>query len=91
MAVIKKLLNVDSTVISLFKDILKIAGRPRKERKSKGGIKAHVLIYVTEFMPCLIRFTERVRHNHTFLKTLNVPDCSYIVMQKGYTDYMQYA
>jgi hypothetical protein len=39
MEVIKKLFIVDSTVISLFKDILKVAGRPRKDGKTKGVSK----------------------------------------------------
>lgn len=91
MQVIKKLFIVDSTVISLFKDILKVAGRPRKDGKSKGGIKAHVMIHAAELMPCLIRFTEGVRYDSTFLKHLNVAEGSYIVMDKGYTDYLQYA
>jgi transposase len=91
MEVIKKLFIVDSTVISLFKDILKVAGRPRKDGRSKGGIKAHVMIHAAELMPCLVRFTEGSRHDHTFLKHLNVPEGSYIVMDKGYTDYLQYA
>jgi hypothetical protein len=39
MEVIKKLFIVDYTVISLFKDILRVAGRPRKNGKSKGGLK----------------------------------------------------
>jgi hypothetical protein len=91
MEVIKKLFIVDSTVISLFKDILKVAGRPRKDGKSKGGIKAHVMIHAEELMPCMIRFTEGVRHDSTFLKHLNVAEGSYIVMDKGYTDYLQYA
>ena len=91
MEVIKKLFIVDSTVISLFKDILKVAGRPRKDGKSKGGIKAHVMIHAAELMPCLVRFTEGVRHDSTFLKHLNVAEGSYIVMDKGYTDYLQYA
>lgn len=91
MEVIKKLFIVDSTVISLFKDILKVAGRPRKDGRSKGGIKAHVMIHAAELMPCLVRFTEGSRHDHTFLKHLNVSEGSYIVMDKGYTDYLQYA
>jgi hypothetical protein len=91
MEVIKKLFIVDSTVISLFKDILKVAGRPRKDGKSKGGIKAHVMIHAAELMPCLVRFTEGSRNDHTFLKHLNIPDGSYVVMDKGYTDYLQYA
>lgn len=89
--VIKKLFIVDSTVISLFKDILKVAGRPRKDGKSKGGIKAHVMIHATELMPCLVRFTEGSRHDHTFLRHINLPEGSYIVMDKGYTDYLQYS
>jgi len=91
MEVIKKLFIVDSTVISLFKDILKVAGRPRKDGRSKGGIKAHVMIHAAELMPCLVRFTEGSRHDHTFLKHLNVSEGSYIVMDKGYTDYLQIA
>ena len=73
--VLKKLFIVDSTVISLFKNILKVAGRPRKDGNSKGGIKAHVMIHATELMPCLVRLTEG----------------PYIVMAKGYTDYLQYS
>ncbi len=88
---IKKLFIVDFTVISLFKDILRVAGRPRKDGKSKGGIKAHVMLHAAELMPCLVRFTEGVRHDSTFLKHLNVAEGSYIVMDKGYTDYLQYA
>ena len=91
MEVIKKLFIVDSTVISLFKDILRVAGRPRKDGKSKGGIKAHVMIPAADLMPCLVRFTEGVRHDSTFLKHLNVAEGSYIVMDRGYTDYLQYA
>lgn len=91
MEVLKKLFIVDSTVISLFKDILKVAGRPRTDGKSKGGIKAHVMIHAAELMPCLVRLTKGSQHDHTFLKHLQLPEGSYLVMDKGYTDYLQYA
>lgn len=91
MEVLKKLFIIDSTVISLFKDILQVAGRPRHDGKSKGGIKAHVMIPALELMPCLIRFTKGSSHDHTFLKHLNLSAGSYVVMDKGYTDYLQYA
>lgn len=91
LEVLKKLFIVDSTVISLFKDILQVAGRPRHDGKSKGGIKAHVMIPALELMPCLIRFTKGSSHDHTFLKHLNLTVGSYVVMDKGYTDYLQYA
>lgn len=86
----KQLYIVDSTVFSLFKDILKVAGRPRKDGRSKGGIKAHTLIQAVELMPCLVRFTAATTHDHTFLQHLNLPEGSYIVMDKGYVDYNQY-
>jgi len=91
MEILKKLFIVDSTVISLFKDILKVAGRPRKDGKSKGGIKAHVMIHAAELMPCLVRLTKGSQHDHTFLKHLQLAEGSYVVMDKGYTDYLQYA
>ena len=91
MEVLKKLFIIDSTVISLFKDILKVAGRPRKDGKSKGGIKAHVMIHAAELMPCLVRWTKGSQHDHTFLQHLQLPEGSYLVMDKGYTDYLQYA
>lgn len=91
MELLKKLFIVDSTVISLFKDILKVAGRPRHDGKSKGGIKAHVMVHAAELMPCLVRLTKGSQHDHTFLKHINLPAGSYVVMDKGYTDYIQYA
>lgn len=85
LEVMQKLFIVNSTVISLFKDILKVSGRPRKDGRSKGGIKAHVMIYAAELMPCLVRFTEGSRQDHTFLKHINLPEGSFLVMDKGYT------
>jgi hypothetical protein len=39
----KRLYIMDSTTISLFKDILKGVGRNPKEGRKKGGIKAHTI------------------------------------------------
>lgn len=47
--VIKKQLEIiDSTTISLFKDILKCVGRNPENGKRKGGIKLHTVINVDE-------------------------------------------
>jgi len=51
----KRLYIMDSTTISLFKDILKGVGRNPKNGKKKGGIKAHTIIKASENVPCLIR------------------------------------
>jgi hypothetical protein len=59
---------MDSTTISLCKDILRGVGRNPLEGKKKGEIKAHTIIKASENIPCLIRYSEAVRHDHTFIK-----------------------
>jgi hypothetical protein len=82
---------MDSTTISLFKDILRGVGRNSLEGKKKGGIKAHTIIKASENIPCLIRYSEAVRHDHTFIKEAqNLPKGSIITFDKGYVDYEQY-
>jgi hypothetical protein len=53
----KKVKIVDSTTISLFKDILKCVGRKAVDEKSKGGIKSHSVINADEKVPDLVWFT----------------------------------
>jgi hypothetical protein len=88
---LKRLYIMDSTTISLFKDILKGVGRNPKEGKKKGGIKAHTIIKASENVPCLIRYSEAVRHDHMFLKEVfHLATGSIITFDKGYVDYAQY-
>ncbi len=87
----RRLYVMDSTTISLFKDILKGVGRNPKEGRKKGGIKAHTIIKASENVPCLVRYSEAVKHDHTFLKEiLNLAPGSIITFDKGYVDYAQY-
>lgn len=88
--IFKRLFLVDSTVFSLFKNILAVPGRPRKDGRSKGGIKAHTMVSASTMMPTLVRFSAATRHDHTFLAELSLATGSYVVMDKGYTDYLQY-
>lgn len=87
---VKDLRIIDSTTISLFSDILKGPGRPRLDGKKKGGIKMHTMIHVLEDVPHLVRFSSAARHDHTFLADLELPEGSFVVFDKGYTDYSQY-
>jgi hypothetical protein len=88
---LRRLYIMDSTTISLFKDILKGVGRNPKEGRKKGGIKAHTIIKASENVPCLIRFSEAVRHDHQFLKEIFILVAgSIITFDKGYVDYAQY-
>ena len=61
---LKRLYIMNSTTITLFKEILKGVGRNPKEGKKKGGIKAHTVIKADENVPCLIRFSAAARHDH---------------------------
>tara|TARA_B110001454_G_C12677945_1_gene416672 strand:- start:118 stop:1311 length:1194 start_codon:yes stop_codon:yes gene_type:complete len=88
---VKHLKIVDSTTISLFSDILKGVGRNPINGKKKGGIKMHTMINALEDVPCLVRFTSAATHDHTFLKDLNLEKGSFVVFDKAYNDYNQYA
>lgn len=88
---LRRLYIMDSTTISLFKDILKGVGRNPKEGRKKGGIKAHTIIKASENVPCLIRYSEAARHDHMFLEeVLSLAPGSIITFDKGYVDYAQY-
>jgi len=88
---LRRLYIMDSTTISLFKDILRGVGRNPKEGKKKGGIKAHTIIKASENVPCLIRYSEAARHDHMFLdEVFNLTAGSIITFDKGYVDYATY-
>jgi hypothetical protein len=87
----KRLYIMDSTTISLFKDILKGVGRNPKEGKKKGGIKSHTIIKASENVPCLVRYSESARHDHMFLEEVfYLTAGSIITFDKAYVDYAQY-
>ena len=78
---------VDSTTISLFKDILKCVGRKSIDGKSKGGIKSHTVINADEKVPSLVWFTPATTHDHKFLEKLKCDEHTVYIFDKGYNDY----
>jgi Transposase DDE domain/Domain of unknown function (DUF4372) len=90
-AVIQRLYILDSTTISLFKAILKPAGRKRKDGKSKGGMKMHTLLNAQTNMPSFIKYTAAALHDQQFYKYIKeLPDYSIIAFDKAYINYMQF-
>ena len=87
---IKRLYIMDSTTITLFKDILKGVGRNPENGKKKGGIKAHTIIKSEDNMPCFIRYTVAAKNDHLLLKEVDLPKGSILCFDKGYVDYAQY-
>ena len=83
----KKIKIVDSTTISLFKNILECVGRKAADGKSKGGIKSHSVINADEKVPNLVWFTPAKKHDHKFLEKLKCDENTVYIFDKGYNDY----
>ncbi len=89
--VLSNLFIVDSTVFSLFKAILKTAGRNPKEGRRKGGIKKNTVLDARSLMPVMVQFSAAADHDQQFLKFLKLPSGSYVTFDKGYNNYTQFA
>lgn len=86
--VINKQIEIfDSTVISLFQEILKCVGRTPSNGKRKGGIKVHTVINVDEAVPKMVWFSSASTHDHMLLGKLTPDDNTIYVFDKGYNDY----
>jgi len=86
----KRLYIFDSTVITLFHEILKGTGLPNRNGKRKGGIKVHSLLRSDQDVPCMIRFSAATASDTQFLKQVHVPKGSVLLFDKGYPDYTTY-
>ena len=86
----KELVIIDSTTISLFKEILKAAGNKRLDGKRKGGIKVHMAMQAHEDVPFLIQFTSGAAADVSFLKQVHLPAGSVVVMDKGYCSFAKF-
>jgi hypothetical protein len=80
----------DSTTITLFKEILKGAGRNRIDGKKKGGIKAFTKINLLERVPNFVCFKAAARNENSFLKAINLEEGSIAVFDKGFNKYWYY-
>jgi hypothetical protein len=86
-----RLYILDSTTISLFKEILKGAGRNPKIGKKKGGIKAHTVIKGDGSLPLFVDYTaSAVSDRRKMGRLLELPSGSYVVFDKGYYDYYEW-
>lgn len=89
--IMDKLHIVDSSTVLLFSDVLKGVGRNPISGKKKGGLKIHTLLQASEDVPCLVNMTAAAQHDHSFLSKIKLPVGSWLVFDKGYTDYDYYA
>lgn len=82
-----RLILVDSTTISLFKEVLKNAGRKDANGKRKGGIKVHMAVSASQNIPQLIKLTPAACHDAPFMKQLSPAPGSILVMDMAYQNF----
>lgn len=77
----------DSTTITLFKEVLKGAGRNPIDGKKKGGIKAFTKMNLSEGVPDFVCMKAACTNENTFLKVLSLPEGGIAVFDKGFNRY----
>lgn len=89
---IRNLKVIDSTTIRLFSDILRGVGRnPLDGSRKKGGIKVHALMDAFSGVTEFLRITAAKEHDRKFLYHIKLPANSFIVFDKAYNLYSQFA
>jgi Transposase DDE domain/Domain of unknown function (DUF4372) len=78
---------IDSTTISLFKDILKATGRIPKDGKHKGGIKAHTMMEAGIPLPQFVKYTSAATNDIEGAKAFTFTQGDLVIYDKGYNDY----
>ena len=89
---IRNLKIIDSTTIRLFSDILQGVGRNTKDGgRKKGGIKVHTMMDAFSGVAEFVNMTAAKVHDRKFLYHLELPSNSFIVFDKAYNLYSQFA
>jgi hypothetical protein len=89
---IRNLKIIDSSTIQLFSEILRGVGRNRLDgARKKGGFKVHAMMDAFSGVTEFVRLTEAREHDQKFLYHLKLAANSWIVFDKAYTTYSQFA
>lgn len=78
-----RLLSLDSTVISLCLELFPWA----QYRRTKGGMKVHVLLDHSDYMPSYAVITEAKRADVRIAQTLELKPGSIVAMDRAYNDF----
>jgi hypothetical protein len=81
---------IDSTVVTLFSEIMRGTGRIDQHGRRKGGIKVNTVVRSDQDVPCMVGFSEAKSNDVKFLQQLSFPRGSITVFDKGYLDYKTY-
>jgi len=86
-SVLERLIIIDSTTISLFKEILKAAGRNPANGKRKGGIKSHISIESGMDVPKMVCYSASAKNDGPFVKKASLVQGDIAVFDMGYCNY----
>jgi transposase len=81
---------MDSTTISLFTEVMRGAGSPRRDGKKKGGVKVHTLINARHDLPAFVSITEGKTADISQLQYISLPEGSTIIFDKAYVSYVMF-
>jgi hypothetical protein len=88
---LSKLYLVDSTTITLFKNILKACGNAMANGRRKGGVKIHTGMWLSEQVPSLIKITSAATNDRTFMEDLkDTKKGTILVFDKAYVNFYLY-
>lgn len=88
---VQRLFLIDSTTITLFKDIMKASGCPPANGKRKGGVKIHIGMQLSENTPSVVRITPAAANDRSFLDRFKaVQPGTILVFDKAYVNYTLY-
>lgn len=89
---IRNLKIIDSTTIQLFSELLQGVGRNRLDgSKKKGGFKVHAMMDAFSGVAEFVRMTAAREHDRQFLYNLKLEAGSWLVFDKAYNVYHQFA
>jgi len=89
---IRNLKIIDSTTIQLFSELLRGVGRNRLDGgRKKGGIKVHAMLDAFSGVTEFVRMTAAREHDRKFLYHLKLAANSWLVFDKAYNVYHQFA
>ena len=86
----EKLYILDSTTIKLFQEIFKGSGCSKSDGRRKGGLKVHMAVQSQQSVPSIIHISQAACNDVTFVKYVNLPSGSTVIMDRGYRNYKQY-
>jgi hypothetical protein len=81
---------IDSTVITLFKEVFKGSGSIFADGRRKGGLKVHMAVPLADQTPVVMHVGDGADNDLIFHKYLTLPAGSTAIFDRGYRSYSQF-